>query len=239
MTWERADILRPATYAPLLKGADYVVHSMGILLEADYKGVLRGQESPISGLQKAFSAARPQSSSSNPLERGTTGKADEDIRPPGESPSQLTYETMNRDSAIVLAREADRAGAHAFAYVSAAGGAPVLPARYIGTKREAEATIAREFPRLRAVFVRSPFLYDSSRPITVPMAAATGAGALFNRLTGGVLAGFMGAAGVKPLKVDVVADALIEALDDRAVSGPVEVPRIEELANTSWRKGML
>ena len=236
MTWERADILRPATYAPLLKGANYVVHSMGILLEADYKGVLRGQESPISGLQKAFSAARPESSR-NPLERTTT--EGEDIRPPGESRSQLTYETMNRDSAVVLAREASRGGAEAFAYVSAAGGAPVLPARYIGTKREAEAAIAREFPRLRAVFVRPPFLYDSSRPITVPLAAATGAGALFNRLTGGVLGGFMGAAGVKPLRVDVVADALVEALDDQSVSGPVEVPRIEELANTSWRKSML
>ena len=243
VTWERADILRPATYAPLLKGANYVVHTMGILLEADYKGVLQGRESPISGLQKAFSAARPQASS-NPLERATTtgsggGDRNEDIRPPGESKEQLTYETMNRDSAIVLAREADREGAAAFAYVSAAGGAPVLPARYITTKREAESTIAREFPRMRAVFVRPPFLYDASRPFTVPMAAATGAGALFNRLTGGVLGGFMGAAGVKPLKADAVAEAIVEALDDDRVSGPVEVPRIEELANTSWRKNML
>merc|ERR1712225_209241 len=47
VTWERADILRPKTYAPLLKNADYVVHSMGILLEADYKGVISGKESPI------------------------------------------------------------------------------------------------------------------------------------------------------------------------------------------------
>ncbi len=248
MTWERADILRPATYAPLLKGADFVVHSMGILLEADYKGVLRGQESPISGLRKAFAPATRQqraAAAANPLERGGGGGGqDEDLRPPHHpggtgDQQQLTYETMNRDSAVMLAREAAGAGAGAFAYVSAAGGAPVLPARYIATKREAEAAVAREFPRLRAVFVRAPFMYDGSRPVTVPMAALTGAGALFNRATGGLLGGFLGAAGVKPLRADAVADAVVEALDDPAVSGPLEVPRIEELADRAWRKNML
>ncbi|KAI0879563.1 NAD(P)-binding protein [Hypoxylon argillaceum] len=233
VTWEHGDILRPATYAPLLRGADFVVHSMGILLEADYKGVLRGQESPISGLRKAFTTA-PQPG--NPLERGVTD-ADADIRPP-ETRDQLTYENMNRDSAIMLAKEAAQERAAAFVYVSAAGGAPVLPARYIATKREAESAIARAFPGMRNVFVRPPFLYDSSRPITVPMAAMTGVGAVFNGVTGGIFGNFMGAAGIKPLKVDVVAEAVVQALSDEAVKGPVEVPEIEELANKAWRSTM-
>ncbi|KAI3337412.1 NAD(P)-binding protein [Xylariaceae sp. AK1471] len=233
VTWERGDILRPATYAPLLKGADFVVHSMGILLEADYKGVLRGQESPISGLRKAFTSA-PQPG--NPLERGV-GESAADIRPP-ETREQLTYENMNRDSAIMLAKEADRENASAFVYISAAGGAPVLPARYITTKREAESTIASKFPRMRGIFVRPPFLYDSSRPITMPMAAMTGAGAIFNGVTGGIFGNLMGAAGVKPLKVDVVAEAVVQALSDETVKGPVEVPQIEELANKAWRSTM-
>ncbi|OTB06907.1 hypothetical protein M426DRAFT_318617 [Hypoxylon sp. CI-4A] len=235
VTWERADIMRPATYVPFLKGADFVVHTMGILLEADYKGVLQGRESPITGLRKAFAAA-PQPG--NPLDRGVPEGSKQDIRPP-ETKEQLTYENMNRDSAISLAREAARENVSAFAYISAAGGAPVLPARYISTKREAESTIASEFPRMRGVFFRSPFLYDSSRPITVGMAGLTGLGAAFNGLTRGVLGGFMGAAGVKPLKVDVVAEAVVEALGDPAVKGPVEVPEIEELANKSWRKNMV
>jgi hypothetical protein len=206
---------------------------MGILLEADYKGVLRGQESPISGLQKAFSNnKRP----GNPLERKVSDN--QDIRPP-ETKEQLTYENMNRDSAIMLAKEAAKENAASFVYISAAGGAPVLPARYISTKREAESTIASEFPKMRGIFVRPPFLYDSSRAFTMPLAAMTGAGALFNRLTGGVLGGFMGAAGAKPLKVDVVAEAVVEAVDDETVRGPVEVPEIEELAGKAWRKGML
>ncbi|KAI0816245.1 NAD(P)-binding protein [Xylaria sp. FL0064] len=237
VAWERGDILRPATYAPLLKGADFVVHSMGILLEADYKGVLRGQESPISGLRKAFTTA-PQPG--NPLERrvsSSDSSSDGDIRPP-ETREQLTYENMNRDSAIMLAKEADGEGASAFVYISAAGGAPVLPARYISTKREAESTIAREFPRMRSIFIRPPFLYDSSRPITMPMAAMTGVGAIFNGVTGGIFGNLMGAAGVKPLKVDVVAEAVVQALHDETVKGPVEVPDIEQLANKAWRSTM-
>ncbi|KAI1368502.1 NAD(P)-binding protein [Xylaria arbuscula] len=234
VTWERGDILRPMTYAPLLKGADFVVHSMGILLEADYKGVLRGQESPISGLRKAFTAA-PQPG--NPLERHVS-EADGDIRPP-ETREQLTYENMNRDSAIMLAKEAAQEDAKAFVYISAAGGAPVLPARYISTKREAESTIAREFPGMRNIFVRPPFLYDSSRPITMPMAAMTGVGTAFNGITGGLFGNLMGAAGVKPLKVDVVAEAVVQALHDDAIKGAVEVPELEQLANKAWRSTML
>ncbi|KAI1331288.1 NAD(P)-binding protein [Xylariaceae sp. FL0255] len=237
ITWERGDILKPATYAAFLKGADYVVHSMGILLEADYKNVVRGQESPIAGLRKAFTSA-PQPG--NPLQRGVESSNDteSDIRPP-ETKEQLTYENMNRDSAIMLAKESARENVSAFVYISAAGGAPVLPARYITTKREAESVIASEFPRMRGVFVRPPFLYDSSRVITMPMAAMTGVGALFNGVTGGIFGNIMGAAGVKPLKVDVVAEAVVQALSDENVRGPVEVPEIEELANKSWRNTML
>lgn len=214
---------------------------MGILLEADYKGVVSGKESPIAGLRKAFDSTR---SSPNPLERDDGSKST-NYKPP-ENEKQLTYENMNRDSAVLVARAAsgdaggDASGAApAFLYVSAAGGAPVLPRRYIDTKREAESLLASGFPRMRGIFLRPPFLYDSSRPFTIPMAAMTGVGALFNGLTRGVLDGFMGAAGAKPLKVDVVAQAAVEALSDEGVRGPVEVPEIEELANKGWRKDML
>ncbi|KAH7041139.1 uncharacterized protein B0I36DRAFT_312223 [Microdochium trichocladiopsis] len=239
VSWERGDLLRPATYASLLQGADYVVHSMGILLEADYKKAVSGQESPITGLKRAFSSTpRP----GNPLDRKVryddAAAASQDIRPP-ETKEQLTYENMNRDSAIMLAKVAADAGAKAFAYMSAAGGAPVLPARYIKTKREAEETITREFPAVRGVYIRAPFMYDSSRPITMAMAGMTAGGALFNGITGGVLGGFMGAAGVKPLKADLVAQAVVEALEDESVRGPVEVPQIEDLATRAWRKEML
>lgn len=90
--WQKADVLTPETYQPALDGADAVVHSMGILLEADYKGVITGKVSPWSGLARAFSASKG-GSGQNPLER-KEGEALE----PQERDGQLTYELMNRDS---------------------------------------------------------------------------------------------------------------------------------------------
>ena len=64
---------------------------MGILLEADYKGVLTGKESIVSGLQRAFSATKQ--GSQNPLERKEGEGLDSQ-----EKDGQITYELMNRDS---------------------------------------------------------------------------------------------------------------------------------------------
>ncbi len=210
-----------------------MVHSMGILLEADYKGVLTGQESPIAGLRRAFSPTK-MGGNINPLDR-KSGEAIE----PGEIGGEITYELMNRDSAITLAKEADAAKVSSFVYISAAAGAPVLPKRYITTKRDAESTIATTFPRIRSLFIRPGFLYDSSRTFTVPMAAVTYGGFLANSLTGGNLTWLMGAGGAKPLKADLVAEAVVEGLMDDKIKGPVEVKEIEELANRAWRRGML
>lgn len=146
---------------------------------------------------------------------------------------------MNRDSAITLAQEAAREGVETFVYISAAGGAPVLPKRYITTKREAESTIATEFPTMRSVFIRPGMLWDSSRKITLPLAAATGIGSIFNSITGGFFGGFLGAAGVEPLPADRVAEAIVEAISDGVTKGPVETMGIKELADKGWRKQML
>lgn len=71
---------------------------MGILLEADYKGVLSGKESPIQGLRRAFSATKM--GGQNPLER----REGEELRAM-EVDGQLTYELMNRDSGMCLSSD--------------------------------------------------------------------------------------------------------------------------------------
>jgi len=232
VSWERGDIFKPASYAPLLKGADFVVHSMGILMEADYKGLVSGKESPISGFQKVFAASKDRGF--NPMEK----KLGEDITASSKN-DQFSYEVMNRDTAITLAKHAAEENVGTFCYISAAGGAPVLPHRYIKTKREAENAIASNFPKMRGVFPRPPLMYDSSRAITMASAAMAGGGAIFNQLTGKYFDGFLGAAGAKPLKVDTVAEAVVEALGEEKVSGPIEIPELEELAQKAWRKTML
>ncbi|KAL8654965.1 MAG: hypothetical protein Q9210_001172 [Variospora velana] len=232
VSWEKADILKPATYKSLLIDADAVVHSMGILLEADYKGVLTGKESIWSGLSRAFSATK--GGSQNPLERAEG----EELRPQ-EKDGQLTYELMNRDSAITLAQEASFSHVPAFVYISAAAGAPMLPKRYITTKREAESTIASSLPKLRNIFIRPGLLYDSSRSFTLPIAFAGAAGNMVNSLVGGRLTPLAGAAVEKPLKADLVAEAVVESIEDEGVKGVVGTQRIEDLANVAWRRGML
>ena len=143
------------------------------------------------------------------------------------------------DAAILLARESAASNIQTFAYISAAAGAPILPRRYITTKRAAESTISSAFPTLRSLFFRPGMLYDSSRSVTLGLAAVTGAGALANSLVGGRLTWLMGADGTKPLKADVVAEAVVEGIGEETIQGIVEVPGIEELATKAWRRGML
>lgn len=74
--WHIANAFDPPTYSDKLEGASAVVHTMGILIEEDYKSVLTGKESIVSGLKKAFD--------SREMDRG----------------EQLTYEKMHRDSGM-------------------------------------------------------------------------------------------------------------------------------------------
>ncbi|KAJ5164627.1 uncharacterized protein N7500_006457 [Penicillium coprophilum] len=229
--WAKADILKPESYKSHLNGASAVVHTMGILLEADYKGVVQGREPILSGLQRAFSTSKL--GSQNPLTR-QEGEALE----PKEKDGQLTYELMNRDSAIALAQESTNEHVPAFVYISAAAGAPLLPARYISTKREAEATITSTLPNLRSIFIRPGFMYDSSRKFTLPIAMGGFVASEFNAFLGNKL-GFLGSMAEKPLKVDVVSEAVVEALEDESTKGAVGTKQIEALATKAWRKTML
>lgn len=211
---------------------------MGILLEADYKGVISGKESPISGLRRAFSATK-KGSARNPLERGEEGDNDEGIGV-GESDGQITYELMNRDTALSLATEAQARNVSTFAYISAAAGAPMLPQRYITTKREAESMISSNFPRLRSLFFRPGFLWDSSRAFTVPIMAGGMIGNTVNEwLFRGGLTRFFGAAMEKPIKADLLAEAVVEGIAEEEVRGVQQTREIEALAAKAWRRGML
>jgi hypothetical protein len=95
--WQRGNILQPASYAAHLDGADAVVHSAGILLEADYKRVMRGQESLLDAARRLYSSARP-GASTNPLDEEPGASAE----PSAEEKGRPTYELINRDSGASL-----------------------------------------------------------------------------------------------------------------------------------------
>ena len=73
----------------------------------------------------------------------------------------------------------------------------------------------------------------------MPIAFAGGVGNMVNSILGGRLTWLAGAAVEKPLKADLVAEAVVEAIEDGDVKGVVDTSRIEALANKAWRRGML
>ena len=58
-------------------------------------------------------------------------------------------------------------------------------------------------------------------------------------MIGGRLTWLAGAAVEKPLKADLVAEAVVEAIGDQGVRGVVGTADIEALATKAWRRGML
>lgn len=137
-----------------------------------------------------------------------------------------------------MAQETSTEHVPTFVYISAASGAPVLPRRYITTKREAETSIASQLPELRSIFMRAPFMYDSSRKFTMPIALGGFIGSQFNALVGNRL-DFLGSMVDKPFQVDMVGEAVLEAMEDESIRGVVGTKKIEALATKAWRKSML
>lgn len=166
--WHAADALNPSSYAHLADRATAAVHTVGILLESDYKSK-SSQALPIrnaiAGIARGWgwnlSATKADA---NPLHDAKYPGAD--AAPASSSSSgsssKFSYEHMNRDSAIAVAHtflsslrhrsfhstgtlsSAARSEPAPFIYISAEDlFRPVVDARYIRTKRQAESAIAR------------------------------------------------------------------------------------------------
>ena len=71
----------------------------------------------------------------------------------------------------------------------------------------------------------------------MPIAAAGSIGNMVNSMLGGRLSWIGGAAVEKPLKADVVAEAVVEAIWDESAKGVVTTVDIEALATAGWSRG--
>ncbi|GAC75327.1 predicted oxidoreductase [Moesziomyces antarcticus T-34] len=162
--WHAADALDPSSYAHLADRATAAVHTVGILLESDYKSKASSASpvrNAIAGVVKGWGIRLPNlGPDSNPLDESGTRAG------PSARQGRFSYEHMNRDSAIAVAHTflsslRSRAIAHKqvdapstpapFVYISAEDlFRPVVDARYIRTKRQAEAAIARLASHLQA-----------------------------------------------------------------------------------------
>lgn len=149
VTWKSADALRPETYEEVAQSCDAVVHTVGIILEAQYKGSKGSNPVEIwRALKDGWGMGNGQA---NPLRKDTT--------PSSTSP---TYEMMNRDTALAVARTFSSTrtlgGLSPLVYISAEDiFRPIISSRYIETKRQAEkgiSEIATESDTIRPVFLR-------------------------------------------------------------------------------------
>ncbi|KAJ1720484.1 hypothetical protein LPJ53_004885 [Coemansia erecta] len=197
--WVRGDALAPSTFLEHLQGCSAVVHSVGVLLESNYK---------------------PWASLGSTQSQGSPSEA-------------ATYEQANRDTALSVWQAACQTpGVGAFAYLSAADVMPGLDPRYISTKRQVEQAMLKEGGGVRPVVVRPGFLYSSDRPVTLPIAAAIG---VFSKAVHGTPLGCLvrntglAKAATPAINRDVLAAAIVRALDDPGVSGILEVPDIQRL----------
>ncbi|KAG6874196.1 hypothetical protein C0995_003742 [Termitomyces sp. Mi166 len=171
--WQKGDALHPETFAHLFPEVDGVVHTLGTLIEnSNYKQTVKRGD--IFGLLGSLRDS-VVGDHGNPLER-----------PTGEA-LRGSYDVMNRDTALrpVALRvcEAFVSSTHKrtqnlprpFVYISAEDiFRPVIPARYIETKREAEQGIEALIhgkPDYRGVYIRPSLVYHAHhRPLSTPAA---------------------------------------------------------------------
>ncbi|KAJ2155888.1 hypothetical protein GGF46_005538 [Coemansia sp. RSA 552] len=152
----------------------------------------------------------------------------------GAAPAPATYESANRDTALSVARAARATpGVDAFVYISASDVVPFLDRRYISTKREVERELLAHQGQLRPVILRPGFMFSPARPITLPIAAGVD---IFRTLVQRTPVGCalkntpLAKAAAPPLRRELVARAITNAIDAPQVSGILEIADIERVA---------
>lgn len=251
--WRKADALQPESYADILPGVHGVVHTLGTLLEdGRYKKAMA--EGNLGALIRSFMNGLVDSG--NPLENG-------------EKDMKASYETLNRDSALrvcdtflSISPIVQTVGPRPFVFVSAEDiFRPIISAKYIETKREAEQRIEQmmlEKPSCRAVYIRPSLVYHPHhRPLTSPVAALLDLSAsLHSKVPSNIptpsgilrslgsafspavnsssLDSVANALTIPPIHVEHVAEAICAALDPaRDVRGVVGVRRMRQLIGWS------
>ncbi|GLB34904.1 putative NAD dependent epimerase/dehydratase family protein [Lyophyllum shimeji] len=231
--WQKGDALQPETFAHLFPEVSGVVHTLGTLIEdGKYKEAVK--QGDVVGLVSSFCGS-VTGDRGNPLEKTNDG-----LR-------RGTYEIVNRDAALRVceafissspsADTAIRNIPRPFVYISAEDiFRPIIPARYIETKREAEqgieALVAGK-PDYRGVYIRPSLVYHAHhRPLTTPAAVLLDLSAtlhskvpptlptpssvlrhLASTLPFTSLQSIANALSIPPIHVDHVAEAICAALD--------------------------
>ncbi|KAK4515200.1 uncharacterized protein ATC70_002810 [Mucor velutinosus] len=220
--WASGNSLQPETYKDLLKDVTAVVHSVGILMENDYKSIAQAKSlcEAASGVPRLLLGMKDHG---NPLDPNLK----DNPRP--------TYEMMNRDTVKTVADQVSQVPTmRSFVYISASDVFPFIDPRYITTKREAERYLFQQDDKFKTVVLRPGFMYNVTRPSAVPIAGAL---QFANAVTSPFKNGIASLPGGKiittpPLQTEQVARAVIAGIESKQ-SGIFDVEGIEKLSHVS------
>ncbi|KAI3405106.2 hypothetical protein KGF56_002062 [Candida oxycetoniae] len=235
VSWNKVDIFHQLdSIQSQLAEFDTVVHSIGILFEdQSYKQTMNSKLP--GGMSSVFNDLKKLSNNlmgSNPMQRDK---------------QWMTYEAIQRDSAVGLAdayvkarqaRQARQSGVDGssivgnYVYISADQNPPMVPKRYITTKREAEAAISRN-PYLRSILMRPSVMYDNSQDLETTKRDVLIKGLklgvdLKRKIVGDAILGDF----VRPVvSTTQVSEAIYNKLEDPQFHGIVPVELIEKEPN--------
>ncbi|KAL7746730.1 hypothetical protein RI367_007893 [Sorochytrium milnesiophthora] len=216
--WLAGDVFDEAVLKQALPGRNAVVHSLGTLFAGQqYKDVVNAKTARqmLTGVRKLVLAPQHKDGDNGTMER------------------------INRDSVISLAKlyadEHTSAGSLHSTFVHMSASIPsqlvragVVNRAYLDTKRDAEHAveeIAHAVQGFRAVSMRPGLIYSEQRPLTVPLAALA-------QLADSVLA--LGGGGiVRPIHVEDVAEAVLAAIENDQLRGPIDAECMAALASSS------
>lgn len=252
--WKQANVFDSASYAEELKDADAVVHSLGTIFENEkYKRIVNGEvsvnslcsvaEEVKSLVWRTLTGGAGSSSSSgeheNPLKRAppNSGSGSGGNSNSTSNSTSNAFQKLNRESAVILAQafsQASKPSTKPFVYISAEDHNKFAPAEYIHSKRLAEAELDT-IPYLRTVFLRPGFMVQGrSQAAAGPKTVRDGLGALLGLkyfVTSAL--GVAEQTGSWPvLDVETVAKAVIEAVGDETLSGPIGLAALNKYATS-------
>lgn len=210
--WKKADVFKPESYKHILKDANAVVHSIGILLEnAEYKKAINSNNDLLGEIMSFFQT-------SNPMTKNVSN----------------SYDAVNRESAVLLAQTLIESKgkipksiskAPAFVYISADQQPPFIPSGYLESKRKAEFELYQLQPGIRPVLMRPSFMFDEhiSGDVRSKVKELIKLGDQFNqKILNNALKDF-----IRPtVSTNQVARSVIEKINDPEYHGPVLLEEI-------------
>lgn len=138
----------------------------------------------------------------------------------------ITYERVNADAALLVAEEAEEAGAESFVYLSVRDKPPLVPNAFLAAKRRAEREIQEKHPDLRLVSLRPNLVFGPGQAGTPTLAS------LLRCLEDLSLHSYASREG-RPLPVELVAATAVQSAVTDTLEGTLSINQIEDVGRTS------